>query len=99
MARSNSCEVVSTRPDSVAPDARRTVTEVLVDTTCRLVTMVWGAAKKPLPRPSRVSIETIAGTELLTTSSSEDGLLASGGAVVAAGADPQDSGGVNGPGV
>src|SRR5260221_321362 len=70
-ARSKSCETPSTRPGKVAPDARRTVTDTLGPTTCRLVMTVLGSAKNPLPRPCGVSIETIAGIELLTTSSRE----------------------------
>ena len=40
IARSKSCETVSTRPDSAAPEARRIVTDALLDTTWRLVMMV-----------------------------------------------------------
>src|SRR3954471_3729871 len=68
-ARSKSRDTVSTRPGNAAPDASRIVTEVLVPTTCRFVMTASAAAKNPLPRPSRVSIDTIAGMELLTTSS------------------------------
>src|SRR5687768_6913546 len=44
--------------------------------TWRLVSTVRGAAKNPLPLPSRVSIETMAGMERLTTSSKRGVALA-----------------------
>src|SRR5688572_8360508 len=73
-ARSASGEVRSTRPCAVLPDERRTVTAAFVPTTWLLVTRTPGPTKNPLPRPSRVSMETTAGAARLITSSRDPGV-------------------------
>src|SRR6185503_7269414 len=62
---------------------------------------VPAAAKKPLPRPSFVSTETIAGIELLTTSSRDEGAEAAetAGAAAAPGGVVHASEKLKGPGV
>src|SRR5687767_11735812 len=69
MARSYSDEDDSTLPGSAWPEESLTVTDTLLWTTCWFVMTVRGPAKNPLPRPSPVSIDTIAGIDRLMTSS------------------------------